>query len=82
MITEIGEPVSVGVVFRHGKVHPRWFVWRGKRIAVSEVTFRWEDEQGESRHYHFSASDGVNLYELRLDAQTMNWHLDRVYCEG
>ncbi len=82
MITRIGEPVAVGAIFRHGRVHPRWFVWKGKKIAVQEVTFRWEDEQGEAKRYYFSASDGVNLYELCLNAEKMSWRLERVCCEG
>lgn len=72
------ESVKVGAVFRRGTVVPRWFLYRGRKIPVKEVTYTWTERQGASVFFHFSVSDGVNLYELSFQPQQLVWNVEAV----
>lgn len=82
MLNEIDEPIQVEATFSGTGLRPLWFTWKGRRYKIKEVTYTWGDSQGKSRLYYFSASDGVNLYELCFNAENLTWRLNRIYCEG
>lgn len=73
----INEPVSVVVSFSPSyKIKPIKFLW-GKRIfKIKETTYQWKSSEGESVIYHFSVSDGMTLYELSFNADTLLWRLE------
>jgi len=72
------DKIDVGVIFRHGKMTPKSFIWRRQKYSIKEVTYHWtEDRGGEVLHY-FSVTDGVNLYQIYLNNKHMCWRLKRV----
>jgi hypothetical protein len=76
MITEVDEAVTVGAVFDKGQaVVPKWFVWHGRKYVIHRVTFSWKVKEGIYFNYHFSVTDGVNLFELCYAPQTLAWKL-------
>ncbi|MBI3596545.1 MAG: hypothetical protein HY203_05265 [Nitrospirae bacterium] len=76
MITEIGESVTVGVVFDPEKIIvPKWFVWNGRKYAIQRVTFSWKVRDGQKLFHHFAVTDGANLYELTYEASALSWKL-------
>jgi len=76
MITEVDEPVRVGAVFDKGpSVFPRWFVWHGRKYIIQRVTFSWKVKESIHFNYHFSVTDGVNLFELCYEPRTLAWKL-------
>ncbi|HUK56990.1 MAG TPA: hypothetical protein VLY20_10070 [Nitrospiria bacterium] len=76
MITEIGESVTVGVVFDPEKtVVPKWFVWNNRKYSVERVTFAWKVRDGQRVFHHFAVTDGANLYDLTYDAAALSWRL-------
>ena len=76
MITEVDETVSVGAVFDEERaVFPRWFVWHGRKYTISRVTFSWRVKEGIHFNYHFSVTDGTNLFELCYAPQSLAWKL-------
>ncbi len=76
MITEVDETVRVGAVFDKGQaIFPRWFVWHGRKYVIRRVTFSWKVKEGTNFNYHFSVTDGVNLFELCYDPQAFTWKL-------
>lgn len=81
MITEIGEPIEVGVVFKEAGPRPVWFVWKGRKYPVERVTYRWKEKSGDSWHYCFSVFDGANTFELIYDSKLLQWKLGRVSLE-
>lgn len=81
MLTEINEPIEVGVVFRRGVVQPVWFIWKGRKYPVAQITYRWKEKQGETTIHYFSVFDGANTFELRYDAKFLTWKLGRVDTE-
>ena len=78
MITEINEPIEVGVVFRQNGVRPVWFLWKGRRYPVERVTYRWKERAGEAWRHSFSVFDGANTFELVYDSKSLSWTLGRV----
>jgi hypothetical protein len=78
MVVYLGEPVQVGAVFKKGEVIPRWFLYRGRKVLVKGVTFSWKEREGQSLFYHFSVSDGVNLYDLAFQAENLSWQLESI----
>ena len=79
----INEQVRVGVVFgKEQKIKPVWFKWQGRKHRINSVTYRWKSRLGSAVVYHFSVTDGVDLYELRYNTQSCIWQLAGVETEG
>jgi hypothetical protein len=77
--TLIDESIRVGAAFENRRVLPVWFVWRNRRYKVERVCFTWHSNQGNSKIYHYSVTDGINTYELRFNSNTLEWSLGGVY---
>ncbi len=75
---EPGDPIEVGAVFRRGKLIPRCFVWQQRKYPITEVTYYWQDKEGEAVLHFFSVTDGVNLYQIHLNNRQMIWRLDKM----
>lgn len=78
MLTEINEPIEVGVVFRRGEVRPVWFLWKGRKYPVERVTYHWKEKAGENWLHFFSVFDGANAFELVYDSKLLQWRLGRI----
>jgi len=76
MVVFLNENINVGAVFKRGEVVPRWFFYRGRKIAVREITYTWKERQGSAVFLHFSVSDGLNLYELSFQPERLVWHIE------
>jgi hypothetical protein len=74
--TEIREKIKVGVVFAAGEAAPKWFLWRGKKIDVVEVTYTWRTAEGTSVLVHYSVAGEGGLYELSYNLKTLDWVLE------
>jgi len=72
------ESLEVGVIFRKGQAHPKWFVWKGRRYAVKATTFRWQDKRGTEKLHLFSVTDGINLYQIHFNPSLMHWRLEKI----
>jgi hypothetical protein len=76
MMTEMGEPIKVGVVFDPERsLIPKWFSWNGRRHEIQRITFNWKVRDGQRMFHHFAVTDGTNLYELTYDASALSWKL-------
>ena len=87
MITEIDEPIKVGVVFGADsiggkKIKPVWFVWKERQYRIKEVTYTWTNKDGRASVHSFSVTDGQNLYEISYNTETRVWRLVAVEVEG
>ncbi|MCX8044833.1 MAG: hypothetical protein N3B18_12010 [Desulfobacterota bacterium] len=78
MVVSLRTSIAVGAVFRRGAVVPRWFLYRGRKIPVREITYTWTEREGSTVCLHFSVSDGVNLYELSFRPERLMWILEAV----
>ena len=75
---DIGLRVKVGAVFEKCGIIPKWFVWNGKKIDISNVTHSWKGREGEAVIIYFSAAGEKNLYELSFNQKTLEWRLEKV----
>ncbi len=76
---KIREQIRVAVIFGPGsQIRPVWFDWRRRKHEVREVTYSWQERQGEATILHFAVSDGANLFELAYDAVSQVWALAAV----
>jgi len=67
--------------FPHDKLRPVMFIWRNREYRVQDVTYVWRETQGQSEVYHFTVSDGANVFELSYNAKTLDWTISGVYGE-
>ncbi len=86
MITEIDEPIKVGVVFGANciggkKIKPVWFIWKERQYHIKEVTYTWTNREGSTSVHYFSVTDGQNLYEIAYNTEAMVWMLMAVEME-
>jgi len=76
---KIREDIRVAVIFGPGSaIRPVWFDWRRRKYAVREVTYSWQERQGEAAILHFAVSDGASLFELAYDTAGRTWALAAV----
>ena len=67
--------------FPHDKLRPVMFIWRNREYRVQEVTYVWRETQGQAEVYHFTVSDGANVFELSYNAKTLDWTITGTYTE-
>lgn len=70
--------IEVGALFRGGRILPCMFVWQKRRYKIKEITCFWKEKNGTDELYHFSVTDGINLYYIALNARYMSWRLLKV----
>jgi hypothetical protein len=76
---KIREDIRVAVIFGPGSsIRPVWFDWRRRKYTVEEVTYSWQERQGEATLVHFAVSDGASLFELTYNAASRIWSLAAV----
>ena len=75
------QPIEVGVVFQRAQVRPVWFVWGKRRYDVHEVAHAWRQPQGQesSQAHHYAVAAAGHMFELRMNPQTLQWSLGRVW---
>jgi len=78
MVAFIHAEITVGAVFKNGRAFPRWFLYRGRKISVKEVTYFWEKRQGALIVFCFAVTDGANLYSLSFRPEKLAWSLEAV----
>ncbi len=88
-IIEIGEPIKVHVIFDstpcvrdskgrsfpHHKIKPWSFLWHDREYQIKEITYVWREAIGEAMIYHFTVTQGADVFELGFNASTMEWTL-------
>lgn len=80
MESHLKERVKVGVVCGdRKKVVPVWFIWKGTRYPVKEITYYWQDRKGKEPLHYFSVSDGEGLFKLCFNGYTLEWELLETY---
>ena len=74
--TCVKDKVKVGIVYGgKKKVTPVWFIWKGTKYPVKEITYYWQDTSGKEPLHYFSVSDGDNLFKLCFNGYTLVWYL-------
>ena len=83
MIEDIKETIKVKAIFSAGKLKPEAFMWRRRVYTVKEISGAYDSRLGRSRQLHYAVSCGSDdVFEIRLDMESMEWRLDRVHTPG
>lgn len=80
MYERINQRISVVAVFgdTYKDVRPFKIKWNGREYLISAVNYIHKRKEGQTFLYIFSATDGVNFFELEFDTLEMNWRMGRV----
>jgi hypothetical protein len=57
------------------QIKPVWFDWQQKKHSVQEITYRWQERDGDVTTLHFAVSDGADLFELAYNTGNQLWLL-------
>ena len=73
---QLNTDIRVRAIFESGRaIRPVWFDWQRKKYTVTEITYRWQEQSGETKMLHFTVSDGQDLFELIYDTDRLTWLL-------
>jgi hypothetical protein len=73
---KLNRHIRVGAIFESGRaIRPVWFDWQHRKYSVTEITYRWQEQSGETKMLHFTVSDGQDLFELIYDTDRLVWIL-------
>ena len=79
MMRNIREDVRVAVIFGpENNIRPVWFDWRRRKYEVREITYTWQEREGEATLLRFAVTDGANLFELTFNSADRIWSLAAV----
>ena len=70
--------ITVGAIFKSGKINPKWFVWENRQYKIKTINYSWEDSQGLERVINFAVSDEANTYELAYNTKRTIWQLSKI----
>lgn len=75
----VKDPIRVAVVFGPGTtIKPIWFDWHNRKHPISETTYKWEGQRGDSKLLHFAVKNEGGLYELVYDTKAQTWALEGI----
>ena len=80
MYEDINERISVVAIFgdTYQSVQPFRIKWKGKEYLIEKIGYQHKYKEGQSIIHVFSATDGVNFFELKFNAGELSWLLGRV----
>jgi len=70
--------IAVLAWFKGGKIYPRIFIWNNKAYKIKQITYNWQERQGQEILSCFSVNTGLDLYQISFNNTTLSWHLDKL----
>ncbi len=80
MYEHINERISVVAIFgnTYNDVRPFKIKWHEREYLITKVSYVHKYKEGKTLYHAFSATDGVNYFELLFDPQELSWLIGRV----
>lgn len=75
---DIKERVKVALICDRRGSFPVWFEWRGKRIRIEKIHYKWVERKGQQVYCHFSVLSNNTLYHLVFHRDYMEWFLEGI----
>lgn len=76
MISGLNERIRVGAVFDgNGWPRPVWFDYKGRKITIKTIFYRWREKSSGNNIVKFSLADDSVIYEIEFDLNDLNWKL-------
>lgn len=76
------DPVDVLVSFSDNRVVPKRMRWNQRHYEIDSVNLVHSAREGQKRIFYFSVSDKANYFKLKLDPESLEWHLVELYSDG
>jgi hypothetical protein len=76
--TELNERIEVLAYFKHAKIHPRLFFWKGKRYRIKNINYNWQERSGAEIINYFSVDTGTDLYQISFNNTSYSWRIDKI----
>lgn len=76
------ESVDVLATFSNRHVRPLHMRWNERNYSIKNVNLVHTAREGKKKIFYFSVSDIANYFKLKLDSETLEWHLVEVYTSG
>ena len=73
------DAVDVLATFSDRHVKPLHMRWNDRNYSIKNVNLVHTAREGQKKIFYFSVSDIANFFKLRLDSETLEWHLVEVY---
>ncbi len=73
------DSVDVLATFSDRKVKPLHMRWNDRNYTIKNVNLVHTAREGRKKIFYFSVSDIANFFKLKLDSETLEWHLVEVY---
>jgi hypothetical protein len=75
---EIKEPIKVALICDRRGIFPVWFEWRGERIKVEKIFYKWTEKKGLQVIQHYSVCSNNVLYHLVCHKDHMKWFIEGI----
>jgi len=73
----LNERIQVLAFFNGGKISPRFFFWNNKKYKIKDITYNWQERQGQEVISYFSVNTGANLYQISFNNTSLGWRIDK-----
>ena len=74
----LDEGIEALVLFKRGKVIPRYFIWRDRRYKIKKINYNWQERRGRALIHFFSVDTGANIYQISFNSQAFGWRIDKI----
>lgn len=75
---DVKERVKVALICDKKSVFPVWFEWKGEKIKVEKIYYRWVEKKGIQIYLHYTISSNNVLYHLVFNRNYMEWFLEGI----
>ena len=75
---QLNERIEVMAYFKAGKIYPRLFIWNNKKYKIRQITYNWQERQGEEVINYFSVNTGADLYHISFNNNSNGWRIDNI----
>lgn len=75
---EIEERIKVALICDKKGVFPVWFEWKGEKIRVEKIHYRWLEKKGKQVYHHYAVSSNDVLYHLVCHKDCMEWFIEGI----
>lgn len=71
---KVNEKVTVGMV----DSIPKYILWKGRSHTVTQIGLHHFYRKGKTLYHIFSVIAGTLFMRLKLDTDSLNWHLEEI----
>ncbi len=75
MVSGLHDVIRVGAVFDAGAIKPMWFQYKGKKVSIENIIYKWQEKSGNTSIIKFSVQANEMLYEIGYSTIDMKWLL-------